>query len=68
MTREPEFRPDTSSAFAIARISARSAGVVPLSSIEFSTARRFCVLDRERAERAHREILERYGLPRDRNL
>lgn len=36
--------------------------------IEFATARRFCVLDRERAERANPEILERYGIPRDRNL
>ena len=36
--------------------------------IEFATARRFCVLDRSLAERAHPEILKRYGIPRDRHL
>ena len=34
---------------------------------EFSSYRRFGVLDRREAERANAEILERYGVPRDRN-
>lgn len=36
--------------------------------IEFATARRFGVLDRRKANAAHAEILERYGIQRDRNL
>ncbi len=35
---------------------------------EFSNLSRFSVLDRERAEAAHEEILRRYGIPLDRNL
>ena len=36
--------------------------------IEFSHRGRFGVLDRREAEKAHREILERYGIGEDRNL
>jgi S1-C subfamily serine protease len=36
--------------------------------LEFSSFRRFGVLDRRRAEESNAEILERYGVPRDRNL
>ena len=36
--------------------------------IEFSSLGRFGVLDREKAEAAHQEILERYGIQEDRNL
>jgi len=35
--------------------------------LEFTTGRRFAVLDRKRAERANAEILERYGIPQDGN-
>jgi hypothetical protein len=35
---------------------------------EFSTAGRFGVLDRRKADEAHREILEAYGIESDRNL
>ncbi len=40
----------------------------PFQVIEFSDYRRLGVLDREAADRANREILERYGVPRDRRL
>ena len=36
--------------------------------IEFSHLGRFGVLDRLKAEEAHQEILERYGIGEDRNL
>jgi S1-C subfamily serine protease len=36
--------------------------------IEFANVRRFGVLDRRKAEDAHDEILERYGIEEDRNL
>jgi S1-C subfamily serine protease len=36
--------------------------------IEFSSHRRFAVLDREAAEEANEEILARYGIPEDRRL
>ncbi len=36
--------------------------------IEFSHLGRFGVLDRQKAEEAHQEILERYGIEEDRNL
>lgn len=36
--------------------------------LEFEYYGRFIVLDREAADRAHGEILERYGVPRDRRL
>jgi hypothetical protein len=40
----------------------------PFHVIEFAWARRFAVIDREQAERSHAEILERYGVTRDRRL
>ena len=40
----------------------------PFQVFEFGSFGRFAVLDRAEAERAHREILELYGLPSDRRL
>ena len=36
--------------------------------LEFTTGRRFAVIDRQRAEQANPEILDQYGIPRDRKL
>ncbi len=40
----------------------------PFHLLEFAAFSRFGVLDREEADRANREILERYRVPADRNL
>jgi S1-C subfamily serine protease len=40
----------------------------PFHVIEFAYSHRFAVIDREQAERSNAEILERYGVPRDRRL